>query len=50
MDAFTGPLAHIQEELVSKVPEMAFGLNGGSNDINDLPGGLLVFTGDGLIV
>ena len=28
MDAFIGSVVHVQEELISEVPEMVFGLNG----------------------
>ena len=33
MDAFIGPLAHIQKEFISEVPEMVFRLYGGGNGI-----------------
>ena len=42
VDAFIRTLVHIQEELVSEVPEMLLRLDCCGNGIKYLPGGLLL--------
>ena len=50
VDAFIKLLVHIQEELISEVPEVVIRYDGHCSDIQYLPGCLLLLLGDGPFV